>query len=641
MDPVKLAGIKDWPAPKTVMGVQSFTGFANFYHKFIGRYAETAKPLYDLTKKGVKFVWNNLCQTAFDMLKQKFSKQPLLQILDSSKLFVIEADTLKWASGAVLRQKGDDGEWHLCEYISHAFDATEWNYEIYDRELFAIVWALQTWQHYVMGNGFPVTILSDYKNLTYFQTAQKLNWRQIVQSDALSRRPDHIHGADTDNKDVIMLLDSLFINSIDVDLQTWLKNALGNDDFHCSALEALLDQGILPIKSSLSDWKFDDDILFYKGRAYIPNNDLPLSTSTTNLSLPLPLVSKTPNESTTPAHSPPPFELLYLVNTGEHNDALRLGTAASPVHRITINGLIRLQEQHATLDRIVQETNTYSANLVYNTMAGAAGGLVLQGPITVPSPRTFAMQIQTVQNFGWHMQHTPNKFETLPNWHVNNSNESPPSSHPALVYLGHLIELDNEIPFIPTDQSPLPLQVLLPLSTLTPQVPLATTTPPMTDPSLSNISLPQNPEVPQCMPPPSASEPHPLQIQAPRLSNPIWRVSTPPAFRDATIATPPPQYHSVLTESSTPISNHLELSMPTTDTPPNLSLTNQRPTPIPPRMLIRDLTTRSVWDDNDLVEASSSEPSSSPTNSDNMTNEVYEYLSALCAEWHTTAAENA
>ncbi|ESK82388.1 pro-pol protein [Moniliophthora roreri MCA 2997] len=94
----------------------------------------------------------------------------------------------------------------------------------------------------------------------------------MVQSDALSRRSDHVQHDDKDNEDVIMLLDSLFINVIDVDLQARLKHVLGNDDFHRSALESLLDQGIPPIKSSLSDWKFDDDILFYKGRAYVPND---------------------------------------------------------------------------------------------------------------------------------------------------------------------------------------------------------------------------------------------------------------------------------------------------------------------------------------------------------------------------------
>uniref|UniRef100_A0A0W0F716 Reverse transcriptase domain-containing protein n=1 Tax=Moniliophthora roreri TaxID=221103 RepID=A0A0W0F716_MONRR len=95
MDPVKLAGISDWPAPTTVTGVRSFTGFANFYRKFIGRYAEIARPLYDLTKKGVLFLWGNACQDAFETLKRKFSQQPLLQIPDPSKPFVIEADASK------------------------------------------------------------------------------------------------------------------------------------------------------------------------------------------------------------------------------------------------------------------------------------------------------------------------------------------------------------------------------------------------------------------------------------------------------------------------------------------------------------------------------------------------------------------
>ncbi|ESK82072.1 hypothetical protein Moror_13403 [Moniliophthora roreri MCA 2997] len=101
--------------------------------------------------------------------------------------------------------------------------------------------------------------------------------------------------------------------------------------------------------------------------------------------------------------TPSPFELLYLVNTGEHDDTLRLGTAALPVHRITIDGLIRLREQRAALDRIVQETNTYSANLAYNATAGATGGLVLQGPATVPSPPTYSQndrQPVTADNTG-------------------------------------------------------------------------------------------------------------------------------------------------------------------------------------------------------------------------------------------------
>uniref|UniRef100_A0A0W0FZI7 Reverse transcriptase/retrotransposon-derived protein RNase H-like domain-containing protein n=1 Tax=Moniliophthora roreri TaxID=221103 RepID=A0A0W0FZI7_MONRR len=169
MDPMKLAGIKDWEAPKTVKGVRSFLGFTNFYRKSIGKYTELARPLYDLTKKNIVFKWTRHCQIAFNVLKAKFLQQLILKIPNDEQPFVIKADTLKWATGAVLRQKGPDREMHACGYISHAFTPVERNYEIYNRELLAIVNALQAWQHYLLRSPHLVTILSDYKNLTCYQ----------------------------------------------------------------------------------------------------------------------------------------------------------------------------------------------------------------------------------------------------------------------------------------------------------------------------------------------------------------------------------------------------------------------------------------------------------------------------------------
>ncbi|ESK82796.1 reverse transcriptase-rnase h-integrase [Moniliophthora roreri MCA 2997] len=156
MDPIKLAGIADWEPPQTVKG------------------------------KNRKFDWTTQCQLAFDLLKAKFLSEPILVMPDVDKPFVIEADASKWATGAVLRQKGADSEWHPCGYLSKSLSPTERNYEIYDRELLAIYQALMEWRHYLMGGKFKIVVLSDHKNLTYFRTTQKLNRRQVRWSLFLS-----------------------------------------------------------------------------------------------------------------------------------------------------------------------------------------------------------------------------------------------------------------------------------------------------------------------------------------------------------------------------------------------------------------------------------------------------------------------
>ena len=55
MDPGKLAGIKDWPAPITVKATRNFLGFGNFYQRFIQHFSNLAKPLNDLLKKDQQF----------------------------------------------------------------------------------------------------------------------------------------------------------------------------------------------------------------------------------------------------------------------------------------------------------------------------------------------------------------------------------------------------------------------------------------------------------------------------------------------------------------------------------------------------------------------------------------------------------
>ena len=184
------------------------------------------------------------CQNSFDKLKKRFTEEPVLAMPDHTKPFQIKCDASKYMSGAVLTQLDSNGDRHPCAFISKTFSPTERNYEIYDRELLAIIRALEEWRHYIQGSPHTMVIFSDHKNLTYYCEARKLNRRQarwllylsefnvklthisgskMIQSDALSRRPDFVPEEDNDNEDIMMLPDNLFVNLIDLDLQTWIK----------------------------------------------------------------------------------------------------------------------------------------------------------------------------------------------------------------------------------------------------------------------------------------------------------------------------------------------------------------------------------------------------------------------------------
>ena len=119
-------------------------------------------------------------------MKRKFTEEPVLGMPDHNKPFQIECDASKYAYGAVLTQLDTNGDRHPCAFISKTFSPTERNYKIYDRELLAIIRALEEWRHYIQGLPHTTTVLSDHKNLTYYRDARKLNRRQARWSLFLS-----------------------------------------------------------------------------------------------------------------------------------------------------------------------------------------------------------------------------------------------------------------------------------------------------------------------------------------------------------------------------------------------------------------------------------------------------------------------
>ena len=167
-DLIKVKGFMDWPIPTCVKDVRSFLGFGNFYRKFIPGFLTLAAPLNTLLKKDTIFHWTEETQRSFDTLKQKLTSSLVLMMPNQTRPFQIECDASKYASGAVLTQQDNNSDRHPVAFLSKTFSETEWNYEIYDRELLAIIRALEEWRHYIQGSGHTTVIYSDHQNLTYF-----------------------------------------------------------------------------------------------------------------------------------------------------------------------------------------------------------------------------------------------------------------------------------------------------------------------------------------------------------------------------------------------------------------------------------------------------------------------------------------
>ena len=228
MDPAKVQAIHAWPTPMKKKDLQSFLGFCNFYCRFIQNYSKIAQPLHDLTKKDIVWNWGIEQEQAFLQLKEAITSQPVLALPRDDGSFRVEADASNYALGAILSQE-QDGKWHPIAYMSKTLNEAERNYEIYDKELLAIMSALEDWRQYLLGTKEPFEIWTDHQNLTYFWEARKLNRRQarwftelqdynfklihkpgrtMNKPDAISRQGEP-EGKD-DNKDVVLLTPELF-----------------------------------------------------------------------------------------------------------------------------------------------------------------------------------------------------------------------------------------------------------------------------------------------------------------------------------------------------------------------------------------------------------------------------------------------
>jgi len=236
MDPIKVQALTDWPQPTTLKQLRSFLGFGNYYKDFIKDYSQLARPLHEMTKKNVKYDWQEPQQQAFETLKHKFTSYPVLRNPDPNKRFILDTDASAHAVGASLSQEFDDG-FHPTAYFSKSLIAPERNYDIYDRELLSIIYAVKAFRYLLLGAKHKFLIRSDHNNLKYFRSAKRITprqarWTEFLQdydfelehfpgksntiADLLSRKYDLNEGVNI-NENVTVLPENLFVRKLYLD----------------------------------------------------------------------------------------------------------------------------------------------------------------------------------------------------------------------------------------------------------------------------------------------------------------------------------------------------------------------------------------------------------------------------------------
>ena len=108
-------------------------------------------------------------------MKEWFTKELVLAVLDLDKKIRMEVDILEYAIREILSMECEDRRWKLVAFLSKSLNEIERNYEIHNQEMLVVTRGLENWKYLLEGIKFKFEIWIDYKNLKYFMKAQKLN----------------------------------------------------------------------------------------------------------------------------------------------------------------------------------------------------------------------------------------------------------------------------------------------------------------------------------------------------------------------------------------------------------------------------------------------------------------------------------
>ena len=141
VDKEKIELISKLPSPMNVKTIRQFLGHAGFYRRFIKDFSKIAKALYKLLEKDAKFGWEKECQDSFEELKSHLTTASIVRASNWQLPFEVMCDASDLAIEAVLGKK-EDGKPHVVYYASKTLNEAQRNYTTTEKELLAMVYAL-------------------------------------------------------------------------------------------------------------------------------------------------------------------------------------------------------------------------------------------------------------------------------------------------------------------------------------------------------------------------------------------------------------------------------------------------------------------------------------------------------------------
>ncbi|WKA03505.1 hypothetical protein VitviT2T_021609 [Vitis vinifera] len=176
LDKEKVELIVKLPSLTTIKGVRQFLGHAGFYRRFIKDFSKLARPLCELLVKDAKFVWDDRCQWSFEELKLLLTTAPIVRVPNWQLPFEVMCNASDFAIGAVLGQR-EDGKPYVIYYASKTLNEAQRNYTTTEKELLAVVFALNKFCTYLVGSF--IVVFTNHSALKYLLTKQDAKVRLI------------------------------------------------------------------------------------------------------------------------------------------------------------------------------------------------------------------------------------------------------------------------------------------------------------------------------------------------------------------------------------------------------------------------------------------------------------------------------